>query len=443
MREIRGILLQGAGARLRIAGIAVVLLWIAVLWASLSQPTPPKHDEPPPSAPPMLRLIAASGQPTPIGGTFDRFDVTAQPIVAPVNASGQVAFYATMLRSKATEGIFLASAGHVVKIAAVGDPVPGGGMLSAFARHPLPALNDAGAVAFGASVTSARAGEGVFLVKDGKLTVIALSGTDAPGVIGGTFADFDAPALNNRDDVAFVATVRHGRETFQALYLLANGRLRKVLAEGDPLPTGGRFDKLGLPALNNRGVVAFPAAIDHGIALGGIFVAGTRDLKMLVGAGVVAPDGQMLVRFSERVAIDDDDDIAFGAQLGVGRAGTEAVMKVNTTGLVTIASGGEPAPGGGKFSGFGPWPSVGPVGMIAFIASVEDAPGPLGVYAWEAGALRRIVLAGEQLPEGGALASFAINAVTSAGPNGGVTFATMGDPDIGGTRLYYFGPKEK
>ncbi len=116
-------------------------------------------------------------------------------------------------------------------------------------------------------------------------------------------------------------------------------------------------------------------------------------------------------------------------------------MKVNTTGLVMIASGGEPAPGGGKFSGFGPWPSVGPVGMIAFIASVEGAPGPLGVYAWQAGVLRRIVLAGERLPEGGALASFAINAVTSAGPNGGVTFVTMGDPDVGGSRIYYFGPR--
>jgi hypothetical protein len=50
-------------------------------------------------------------------------------------------------------------------------------------------------------------------------------------------------------------------------------------------------------------------------------------------------------------------------------------------------------------------------------------------------------MAGEKLPEGGALPPFAINAVTSAGSNGGVTFATMSDADAGGgSRIYYFGP---
>ena len=443
MSRIRGPLLQGARRRLRVAGVAVLVLWGAVLWASLSQPVPPKPYEPPAPSPAALRLIVASGQRTPIEGTFDRFDVTAQPIVAPVNASGQVAFYASILRNNSTEGIFLASGGRITKAAAVGDRVPGGGILSEFAKHPMPALNDAGTIAFGAAVTSARAGEGIFLAKEGALKVVALAGADAPGVMGGTFVDFDAPALNNRDEVVFVAAVRRGRDNFQALYLLSNGILRKLVAEGDPVPGGGHFEKFGLPAINNKGVIAFPASLDHGPALGGIFVAGTRDLKMLVGAGALAPDGQMLVRFSERVAIDDADDIAFGAQLGVGRAGTEAVMKVNTTGLVQIAIGGSPAPGGGKFSGFGPWPSVGPAGMVAFVAAIEGGPGPLGVYAWQSGALRRIVMVGDKLAEGGVLAPFAIHSVTSVGPNGGVTFATMGDPDRGGSRIYYFGPSAK
>ena len=185
-------------------------------------------------------------------------------------------------------------------------------------------------------------------------------GSDAPGVIGGTFVEFDAPALNNRDEVAFVATVGTGAETFQALYLFSNGRLRKLLAEGDPFLGGGHFDKFGLPAINNGGVIAFPVTLDHGPVLGGIFVTGTRDLKMLAGAGELAPNGRMMVRFSERVAIDDGDDIAFGVQLGMGRDGSEAVMRVNTSGLTLIASTGDAAPGGGRFSGFGPWPSAGP-----------------------------------------------------------------------------------
>jgi hypothetical protein len=436
-----GLLLRGAAGRLRVVIVALLMLWAGVLWACLSQPAPPAASEAPPPSPPALRRIAASGQPTPIGGTFDRFDVIAQPIVAPVNATGQVAFYATILRNKATEGIFVAGGGPIVKVAAVGDSVPGGGVLSEFAKHPMPSLNDSGTVAFGAALTSGHAGEGIFIARDGALKAVALAGGDAPGVAGGTFVEFDAPALNNRDEVVFVASVRHGRETFEALYLSSNGRLRKLLAAGDPFLGGGHFDKFGLPAINNRGVIAFAVTLDHGPALGGIFVTGTRDLKMLAGAGAVTADGRMIVRFSERVAIDDDDDIAFGAQLETAKSRTEAVMKVNTSGVTVIATTADAAPGGGRFSGFGPFPSAGPAGRIAFIAAIDDGPGPIGIYAWQAGALNRLVMAGQKLAEGGVLPPFAINAVTSAGTNGGVTFATMGDAEMGGgSRIYYFGP---
>ncbi len=441
MARIQGLLLAGAVSRLKVAVTASLLLWAAVLWACFSQPVPPKTDEPPPTHI-ALRRIAASGQATPIGGTFDRFDVNAQPIVAPVNAQGQVAFYASILRNRATEGIFVATDGKIAKAAAVGDPVPGGGMLSEFAQHPIPAFNDRGTVAFIAAMTSAHAGEGLFMIKDNTLAPIAVTGGDAPGVIGGTFVEFDAPALNNRDEVAFVATVRHGRETLQALYLLSNGRLRKLLAESDPFLGGGRFEKFGVPAINNRGVVAFPVTLDHGPALGGIFVAGTRDLKMLIGSGALTPDGQMIVRFSERIAIDDNDDIAFGAQLGIGKAGTEAVMRVNTSGLTMIAQAGGPAPGGGRFAGFGAWPSAGPIGRVAFIAALDDGPGPIGIYTWQDGTLSRSLMAGEKLPDG-IVPPFAINPVVATGPNGGLTFASMADTETGSlSRIYYFGPVE-
>jgi hypothetical protein len=439
-RGIGGLLMRGALARLQMAVAASLVLWACVMWASMSHPTPPKSEEPPPPSPPALYRIVGTGQQTPIGGIFDRFDVVAQPVVAPVNAKGQVAFYATILRSKATEGIFVASSGHFVKAAAVGDDVPGGGHLSAFAKHPMPSLNNGGTVAF-AATTSTQAGEGIFVANDGAVKAIAMAGGDAPGVAGGTFVEFDSPSLNDRDEVVFVAIVRHGRDTFEALYLSSNGRLRKLLAEGDPYLEGGFFDKFGVPAINNRGVIAVPVTLDHGPTTGGIFVTGTRDLKMLAGVGAFAPDGQMMFRFSERIAIDDDDNVSFSAQLGTGKASAEAVMKVNTSGLTLIGKTGDAAPGGGRFSGFGPWPSAGPVGRVAFIASVDDGPGPIGIYSWQSGTLSRLVMSGEKLTGGGVLPPFAINSVTSASANGGVTFLTMGDAAIGGgSRIYYYGP---
>ena len=210
-------------------------------------------------------------------------------------------------------------------------------------------------------VGGARTTEGV-LASEGTLKPIALSGNDAPGIFTGTFVEFDAPAINNWDEVAFVATVRRGRETFQALYLYSGGKLRKLVAEGDrlPPPNRGTFDKFGVPAINNKGVVAFPAVLEHAAVLGGIFLAGTRDLRLLLSVGDLAPSGAMLVRFSERVAINDEDNVALGAQLRSGDATKEAILLVTPSGLVEVAAVGDSAPGGGTFAAFGPWPSFGP-----------------------------------------------------------------------------------
>jgi len=437
---IQGPLLASAATRLRIAGIAVLGLWAVVLWASLAPPPPVTQNEPPAPAPPVLRLVAASGQPAPTGGSFDRFDIGAQPIVAPVNARGHVAFYASVVRTRAREGIFVATGSRTRKIAAIGDPVPGGGTLSEFAQHPIPALNDADKVAFGAAVAGARATEGVFLAADDALKVIALSGSDAPGVPTGTLVEFDTPALNNWDEVTFVATVRHGRDTLQVLYLYSGGKLRKLVAEGDPTPRGGTFDKFGVPAINNKGVVAFPAVLEHAPVLGGIFVAGTRDLRLVLGAGDTAPNGAMLVRFSERVAINDEDNLALGAHLGSGGGNQEAVLLAGPAGVVQIAATGEDAPGGGKFSGFGAWPSIGPGDMVAFVAAIDGGPGPLGLFVRRADGMRRVAMVGERLADGKTLPGFALNPVTTAGPNGGVTFATMVEPEVGQNGIYYFGP---
>jgi hypothetical protein len=225
-----------------------------------------------------------------------------------------------VLRSPAREGIFLAEAGQVRKIAAFGDELNGGGTLAELGDHPLPALNAAGHTAFVAQIAGGRATEGVFLADAGGLQPIALAGDDAPAVPGGVLVGFDAPALNDNDELAFVANVRRGRDVLDVLYFWNGRRLQRVVAEGDRLwRIGGTMDKIGGPALNNSGVIAFPAAIFKGPALGGIFVAGARDLRLLVGAGDRTPGGAMILRFSERAAIDPRG----GATNRTGRSGRD------------------------------------------------------------------------------------------------------------------------
>jgi hypothetical protein len=432
-------LLAAAWKRLLVACVAVAALWAAVLWVAPSTPSTAQAQAPvrvpvaaditeAPDTGGELRAIVRSGQGAPGGGRFDRFDVTSQPIVAPVNARGQVAFYATVLRAPGREGIFLAEAGHITKVAAFGDAVPGGGTLAEFAKHPLPALNTAGHVAFGAQVAGGRATEGIFLVGDEGLRVIALVGDDAPGVPAGVLVGFDAPALNDNDEIAFVANVRRERDMLDVLYFWNGRRLQRVVAEGERLlRIGGTMDKIGEPALNNSGVIAFPAAIFKGPTLGGIFLAGARDLRLLVAAGDRTPSGTMIARFSERVAIDEADGVAFGAYVGDGSSAREAVLRSRAEGLVEIALEGQDAPGGGRYAGFGPWPTVAPGGVTAFIAALDGGPGPLAAFAGVPGEIGRVATMGEMLAQGGRIGRFALNAVAVAGPGGMLTFATVAE----------------
>src|SRR5262249_13817333 len=188
-----------------------------------------------------VRRVAVTGQPAPGGGTFDRFSVESLPIVAPINSKGQVAFFATVLRGRAGEGFFLSSGTRISKLAVDGDPAPGGGVFSGFGRHPVPALNDGGELAFAAAISGARAVEGIFVASSRGPGAGALAGGAAPDISSGTLASVDAPAINDRGDVAFLATVRRGRESLEAIYLHSLGKSRKIVAQGDPAPAGGTF----------------------------------------------------------------------------------------------------------------------------------------------------------------------------------------------------------
>ena len=123
------VLLSGAERRIGVAAVAVAALWAGVFWARPTpqlpvvisvpndiavslpqlQPSPIVIMQGRASTAPALRAVVMAGQQGPDGGTFYRFDVDQQPIVAPVNAKGQVAFFASMIRARQAVGIFLAT----------------------------------------------------------------------------------------------------------------------------------------------------------------------------------------------------------------------------------------------------------------------------------------------------------------------------------------------
>ena len=68
---------------------------------------------------------------------------------------------------------------------------------------------------------------------------------------------------------------------------------------------------------------------------------------------------------------------------------------------------------------------MGPGGVTAFIAALDGGPAPLAAFAGTSGAIMRVAIMGETLPQGGQLGRFPLNAIAVAGPGGALTFATV------------------
>jgi hypothetical protein len=389
---------------------------------------------------PSARAVVMAGDAAPGGGTFERFSIESLPIVAAVNASGQVAFFATLLRAPASEGLFLAGPGGVGKIAVEGDPAPGGGTLSGFGRHPIPAINDAGDVAFAAAVAGGKTVEGVFVSARRRLRAVAVAGGPAPGVASGTLAALDAPAINARGDVAFLATVRRGRESMEAIYLRAGERLSKIVAQGDPAPAGGAFGGFGPPALNDKGAVAFAAVVDGRAVPGGVFIASRQGVRMLTGAGDEAPTGGIYAKFSERLALNDNGAVAFTAMLK--DAPMQAAIFVAGEGrLRKVVALGDAAPGGGTWSHFGLWPALSATGAVAFAASVDGGPSPVGVFVTKGMTTTKVAAVGDTLTSRAKIGSFGLYPVATMSRAGGVTFATAAGATGEGTEGIFLVPR--
>ena len=386
-----------------------------------------------------VRAVALAGDPAPGGGTFEHFGVEALPIVAPANTKAQVAFFASLLRSTASEAFFLASKSRTIRIVAEGDPVPGGGALSGFGRHPIPALNERGDVAFAAAVVGGRTVEGIFVRDSRGLRVVVLMGGAAAGMTSGTIAAVDAPALNDHGDVAFLASVRRGREVVEAIYTFTGGRAAKVVAQGDPAPAGGTFAGFGPPVINNRRRVAFAAVVEGRAVPGGVFVADGSAVRMLTGAGSETPIGGIFAKFSERVALNDAGTVAFTAVLKHAEA-DQGVFLVDNGGLRKVAALGEPAPGGGTFGHFSLWPALAADGAAAFVAAVDGSPVQVGVFVASGRGTGRVVALGDDLGSRRRLASFGLYPVVSLSATGGLSFATTPAAGTGVEGLFFIEP---
>ena len=210
------------------------------------------------------------GDPSPIGGTFSGMFRGTAPAPA-ANDDGDVLFIADLVGAPVPRALFLyrSQDESIIKIAAIGDPSPRGGTLTAVGPG---VINNAGTIAFTAStVGNGSQGAEILVWRNGVTTtyvaagdpapngeVFSLLGAEAVGCEDGTWIPIAVPALNDDDQIAFKARTQSG----DGLYLSRDGVHERLVRWDDPEPGGGVFfDFGGHPVLNDRGEIAFLAYI--------------------------------------------------------------------------------------------------------------------------------------------------------------------------------------
>ena len=237
--------------------------------------------------------VAAVGDSSPIGGTFGAVGPGS------LNNNGKVVFLASPAGETVNSNLFMWDNGVVTKVAALGDPAPGGGTFSGLGTEsfgfqdgtfipggPVPDINDSDQIAFRAIVSGGITGRGI-VVRTGQVDEWYVKVPD-PTPIGGTYFDMQAPSINNAGQIAFFADYRPTPVTFNSGWFAgAPGNWRKVIVFFDPVDGGQclglAFSRNPMQTIDAAGNVVFWANLDSN-GISDRVVLGLTDGNLLIAA---------------------------------------------------------------------------------------------------------------------------------------------------------------
>jgi hypothetical protein len=260
-------------------------------------------------------------------------------IVPALNARGEAAFGATVKGHQ--EGLFRSSGGVPAVMARD----------RRFFRFGDVSINAAGDVAFEGSPRSGL-GEGIF--RSNGMKIVQIAGTRDAG-------DFDfvnaGPSMNRQGRVAFIGERIVGGDFIDGVYAGSGAGVQAVYDE-----TGAFDDFNGNPAINDRNDVAFLATLDNGTS--GLFVGrgGTSFTTVADDTGPLTGS----LAWSDP-SLNDHGDVAFSAgtnpDFGDNGSSTSSGIFLWQGGVLTTVVEG----GFDQFFSLGD-PSLNNLGQVAFVA---------------------------------------------------------------------------
>ncbi len=196
---------------------------------------------------------SSCGDTSPIGGHFGGFFSGNTVFTPDINDAGDVLFLCDVNGGDSRRALFLyqAASGQIVKVAAIGDPSPIGGTFGAVGPG---SMNNNGKVVFLASQVGETINSNLFMWDNGVVTKVAALGDPAPG--GGTFSGLGVesfgfgdgtfipggpvPDINDSDQIAFRAIVSGGI-TGRGIVVRTNQVDEWYVKVPDPTPIGGTY----------------------------------------------------------------------------------------------------------------------------------------------------------------------------------------------------------
>jgi hypothetical protein len=227
-----------------------------------------------------FRRVYGTFDPGPSGGQLNGPFVTLH--TPWIIDTGEVLTYSALIGGRwgRESGLYAFGAGETVRVASM-ERIEGTNLRGRRGFWTPGSMNASRQVAFQTALGGEVYRIGVFVSDGDGYRPVAIGGKRAPG--GGRF-DFTKrgedpwyfyPVINDSGDTAFWARVRVGdRAPVEAIFVASEGEVRRVVAVGDPLPSGGTVQGLAGFSLNDRGQVAFYAVGE------GLFLASPHEARI-------------------------------------------------------------------------------------------------------------------------------------------------------------------
>lgn len=314
-----------------------------------------------------------------------------------INASGAIAFRASLGGAESGSAIFVAVPGGApARILSTRDPTAVGALV----RFRDPAMADDGSVLISASITGS--GPGLFVYRSGVVSSLASLGDATDIDTGQERFRFASPSVRVTAETAVFLGSREG-----IFVAPAGGPVERLAFIGGPTPLGGTYAAFDPPSIDAGGVVAFGAEIKNGRASRALVSASGADAARVVAAttGKVPGGGRFVDFFAStidslaRSDVGPRGEVVFEATVQGSRTPRGLFMRSGGKKVRVLARANKRAPGGGTFDTFGT-PALLGGARIAFVAQVDGESGTRApaLFARIGRGLKRVATSGQAAP---------------------------------------------